>query len=270
MATNIKANIKANIKTNMTRDMTTKKTSSPSLIILEGNIGVGKSTFLTILKQELGLDILYEPHEKWQKGVIGGNLLEKFYQDINRWGYTFQTYAFISRIMTIREYEEQNPGNSMVILERSVFSDRYCFARNCFEMGFMTALEWNLYKDLFDWLIMQFMPKPAGFIYLHATPNVCFERIAHRQRQEEMNISLDYLQRLDNLHDSWLINKEEVLPAIKDIPVLELNCSQDFQHDKLVQQRHLREVTSFLELITQQTFIRPELGTKQQKNSLPL
>jgi hypothetical protein len=74
-------------------------------IALEGNIAAGKSTLLRLLEDELDYIAVPEPLSKWQ-GVgangtanCGGNLLELFYKDPKRWGYTFQTYAFLSRMM---------------------------------------------------------------------------------------------------------------------------------------------------------------------------
>ena len=99
--------------------------------IVEGNIGAGKSTFLKMLKQYLNVQIVLEPHEKWQNIGDGHNLLDQFYNDPKRWAYTFQSYAFVSRVVAQQEHAKVNPF-SMQILERSVFSDRYCFARNCY------------------------------------------------------------------------------------------------------------------------------------------
>ena len=66
--------------------------------VVEGNIGAGKSTFLKVINTFLNAQVVYEPHEKWQN-VGGENLLENFYADTQRWAYTFQTYAFITRIL---------------------------------------------------------------------------------------------------------------------------------------------------------------------------
>jgi len=69
------------------------------VFVIEGNIGAGKSTFLRLLDQRLQIDPVFEPHDKWQNVGDGENLLEKFYTDIRRWAYTFQTYAFVTRVL---------------------------------------------------------------------------------------------------------------------------------------------------------------------------
>ena len=50
-------------------------------IIVEGNIGAGKSTFLKMVNDYLDLQIVYEPHEQWQD-VGGENVLDHFYKFI--------------------------------------------------------------------------------------------------------------------------------------------------------------------------------------------
>ena len=60
----------------------------------------------------------------------GGNLLGLFYQDSERWAYTFQTYAFLSRMKSQMRHDVDTT-KPVTIFERSVISDRVCFAKNC-------------------------------------------------------------------------------------------------------------------------------------------
>ncbi len=109
--------------------------------IIEGNIGAGKSTFLKMLKKYLNIQAVVEPHEQWQDVGDGHNLLDHFYKDTKRWAYTFQSYAFVSRIMNQQAHSRINPF-LVQMLERSVFSDRYYFAYNGYEHGYLTAHQW--------------------------------------------------------------------------------------------------------------------------------
>lgn len=218
-------------------------TSRTSLMI-EGNIGAGKSTFLRILSEQLNIQPVFEPDKKWQE-VGGDNLLEKFYTDTSRWAYTFQTYAFVSRVVAQESSDKQTNSHIPHVVERSVFADRYCFARNCYEMGVMSGLEWNLYREWFGWLVESYTTKPAGFIYLRVSPEICHERIIKRSRTGEDVISLDYLQRLHDKHEDWLIHNLDVAPYISNVPVLTLDVTQDFEHDVREQQKHLNTIVAF-------------------------
>jgi len=202
------------------------------------------------MHEVLGIDVVYEPTDKWQRKDKGGNLLDLFYKDTPRWAYTFQSYAFISRIQSQMEHEASVSSLEPQIYERSVYCDRYCFAKNCYELGFMNALEWNIYKEWFGWLVHAYTKKPSGFIYLRTTPEVCYNRIQKRSRCEESNIPLSYLEALHNRHEEWLISKHEVLPSLLEVPILVLDCTKEFETDAAARQVMLQQVQQFVQSTT--------------------
>lgn len=222
-----------------------KNTDEQRLFILEGNIGAGKSTFLKIVKQHFNVQTVVEPHEQWQ-GVVGGyNLLDLFYKDPKRWAYTFQSYAFVSRIMMQQAHTRVNPY-TIQVLERSVFSDRYCFALNAHELGYINALEWKIYCEWFGWLVADYMPKIEGFIYLRTKPKVCYERLKKRSRYEEATVSVEYIQKIHEKHERWLLEKKGVEKTIEAVPVLVLECDTDFEHNRAEQEKHIEQVGAFI------------------------
>lgn len=231
--------------------------------IIDGNIGAGKSTFLKIVGDHIQIQIVPEPHEKWQS--VGGedNLLQKFYSDTQRWAYTFQSYAFVTRVMEQQALALKNPYHAQ-LLERSVFSDRYCFAKNAYELGFMNALEWKLYQEWFGWLVDNYVVKPTGFIYLQSSPEVCYARLIKRNREEESGVSMEYLQQLHDKHEQWLVHKLGVADYLKDVPMLILNCDKEFEQDQEEKERLLSQVISFMGLHTPQGIF------KQTSSSLQL
>ncbi|MCL4361452.1 deoxynucleoside kinase [Candidatus Dependentiae bacterium] len=214
----------------------------PKRIMVEGNIGSGKSTFLKIIKEKLGIEIIYEPCHKWQN-IAGHNLLDQFYKDPKRWSYTFQTYAFATRI-----FDQENSNSSIQIFERSVFSDRFCFAKNCYESGLMSDLEWQLYNHFFSWLVENYCHKPSGFIYLRTEPETCYQRILKRSRSEEASISLDYIKDLHQKHENWLVNKIDIPKNLANIPVLIIDCDKEFEKDLSYQNEILQKVAEFTNL----------------------
>jgi len=228
--------------------------------VVEGNIGAGKSTFLQLLHAELNIDVIYEPTDKWQRKNQEGNLLDLFYKDTPRWAYTFQSYAFISRIQGQIEHEASVTSTEPQIYERSVYCDRYCFAKNCYELGYMSALEWNIYKEWFSWLVEAFTKRPHGFIYLRTTPEICYERIQKRSRCEESSIPLSYLEALHNRHEEWLVQKHEILSSLTGVPILVLDCSKEFEKDATVRAQLLQQVDSFIH----------STGAFEKKTEMPL
>ena len=215
--------------------------------IVEGNIGAGKSTFLRILQKRLAVDVVFEPLEKWQAVKGGQNLLDLFYKDTERWSYTFQSYAFVTRVLEQRKNEQQN-FSGVQILERSVYSDRYCFAKNCFELGKMSTMEWQLYKEWFSWLVEGYTKRPDGFIYLGTDPDVCYERLLKRDRYEESAVPFKYLELLHRKHEDWLIEKIDLEKSFSEIPVLKLECNKEFENDIKEQDKHIEKIVSFFGL----------------------
>ena len=137
------------------------------LVYVEGNIGSGKSTFVDLLEKnvksikEKKLALITEPVDEWLnlKDHDGRNILEHFYEDQEKWSFAFQMNSFISRIHRI----EQEKAD-INIVERSVFTDKYCFAKNCYESGKMTKIEYDTYCRWNDWLVNHFNVIPNGSI----------------------------------------------------------------------------------------------------------
>ena len=98
------------------------------MYILEGNIGAGKSTLLTLLPTHIPhLAILQEPTHKWHNTDQGHSLLNLFYQNQQRWAFTIETLAMISRVND--HLSEQRKKNKISIMERSIYSGYFCFAK---------------------------------------------------------------------------------------------------------------------------------------------
>ena len=174
-----------------------------TMILLEGNIGAGKSTMGRILKKSGLVDFIEEPVEAWQEG-FAANLLDAFYSDMERWAFTFQITAFITRAKTWKEVLART-NHSRVVLERSIFTDRYVFATNSHRLGGMTDAEWQVYCGLWEFLVSNYCVEPDYILYYRTPADVCVERMKARGRSEEAGVSLEYLQQLEELHDQWLL-----------------------------------------------------------------
>jgi deoxyadenosine/deoxycytidine kinase len=173
------------------------------MILLEGNIGAGKSTLGRTLKASGLFDFIEEPVEAWQEG-FAANLLDAFYRDMKRWAFTFQITAFITRAKTWKEVLART-NHSRVVLERSIFTDRYVFATNSHRLGGMTDAEWQVYCGLWEFLVSNYCVEPDCILYYRTPAEVCVERMKSRGRSEEAGVSLEYLQQLEALHDQWLL-----------------------------------------------------------------
>lgn len=182
-----------------------------------------------------------------------GNLLDMMYQEPARWSYTFQTFSFMSRLkVQLEPFPEKllQAKKAVQVFERSVYSDRYIFAKNLFENGSLSDIEWYIYQDWHSFLLQEFASQLRlhGFIYLQATPQVCLKRLHQRARKEEKGVELAYLEQLHGQHEAWLVHKTTELhfEALLNIPVLVLDVNEDFSEEVTKQEELMKKVNTFV------------------------
>lgn len=181
----------------------------PALVLLEGNIGAGKTTLGKRLADSGRYTFLEEPVRSWKQG-FEDDLLSLFYGEPKRWAFSFQLAAFTTRLMQWQEALRE-PGRLPLVLERSVYCDRHVFARNCYEQGLMTPTEWQLYCRLWDWVCPRQFAETSTIVYVRTPVESCRERILRRGRAEETGIPPSYLSALERLHDDWLLSTPGVV-----------------------------------------------------------
>jgi deoxyadenosine/deoxycytidine kinase len=177
------------------------------IISIEGNIGSGKSTLLSIINEKFknmdNIIFLQEPVEEWEsiKDSNGVNILTKFYEDQKRYSFTFQIMAYISRLNILKKAIETNP-DAIIISERSLYTDRYVFAKMLYDSGNLEDIEYQIYLKWFDHFIDNI--KFEKIVYLKTDPVTCFERINKRNRTGESSISIEYLLKCHLYHQKMI------------------------------------------------------------------
>lgn len=200
---------------------------SAKIITIEGNIGSGKSTMINRLRSMYeNVVVIDEPVDQWlaMKDENDKSLLELFYSDMNRWSYTFQNSAFITRYLNAYQAIQNNQSsNTVFISERGILTDRYVFASMLKDNGNLSSIEWQLYTKWFDHF--QTLINIQGIVYIDTPSDVCSERIKKRNREGENNIPLTYLQSLEKYHLDWINST--------NLPVLRIS-SDASNTDKIV------------------------------------
>eukprot|EP00268_Persea_americana_P004475 TRINITY_DN11428_c0_g2_i4.p1 TRINITY_DN11428_c0_g2~~TRINITY_DN11428_c0_g2_i4.p1 ORF type:complete len:369 (-),score=70.26 TRINITY_DN11428_c0_g2_i4:1163-2269(-) len=203
---------------------------------VEGNISVGKTTFLQrIANETLELrdlvEVVPEPVSKWQDvGPDHLNILDAFYAQPQRYAFTFQNYVFVTRIM--QERDSSGGVKPLRLMERSVFSDRMVFVRAVHEAKWMNEMEINIYDSWFD-PVLSSLPGliPDGFIYLRASPDTCHKRMKLRRRSEEGGVTLDYLRDLHEKHENWLFPCQTGNHGVLSVSQLPLHMDNSLHPD---------------------------------------
>ena len=205
------------------------------IITIEGNIGSGKSTLLEYLKNELIISnqkviFMKEPVDEWEdiKDSNGNTMLQKFYENQEKYSFPFQMMAYISRLKLLKETVEKYP-NAIIISERSLYTDKYVFAKMLYETNKIEDVSYQIYCKWFDTFVKDY--PIAGIIYVKTHPEICHDRVAKRSRVGESNIPLDYLVSCDTYHDDML-DKEKKLVS-KNQLVLDGNVDIFYSKDTL-------------------------------------
>ena len=166
--------------------------------------------------------------------------------DEKRWAYTFQSYVLLTRVDQLLQDDSQGGMHYVRIVERSIYSGKYCFAQVAKDIGTMNDLEWSLYKKFWDRECVRVIERPVGFVYLRTPYEICYNRIMGRGRFEESQITLDYLQALEQKHENWFMHKKGVDDYVLSQPQLILDFSQDVLNDKVLQQKYLELIKDFI------------------------
>ena len=162
-------------------------------VTVAGNIGVGKSTLVTMLSERLGWEPFFEP--------VGENpYLADFYRDMRTWAFHSQIF-FLTRRLRIHRQMIDHPGS--VIEDRSVYEDAEIFAHNLSRQGLIVERDYTSYRELYQVLI-EFLPPPDLVVYLRASVSTLQERIRLRGRDYERQITPEYLRQLNELYESWI------------------------------------------------------------------
>jgi len=197
--------------------------SRPFTVVVEGNIGSGKTTFLEHFKKFSDeVELIAEPVEKW-RNIKGHNLLQMMYEDPARWSLTFQTYVQL----TMLQNHTKDTNKNLKLMERSIFSAKYCFVENLMKSGKMPLSEYEVLSSWFDFLLSspQVDLGVDLIVYMRTSPEVALSRLMKRGRGEEHLIAKQYIDDLHQLHEDWLVNGKHALPA----PVIVVDADKDLE-----------------------------------------
>lgn len=170
---------------------------------VEGNIGAGKSTFLTKLtSMNPHIHCEFEKLDDWTN-CNGTNLLELMYFNPAKGLFPFQSFAITTMAETLHQ-----PLKQFMVVERSLDSIKNCFLPLAEDYNMLSMTEiYILQRQL---TLANRDIEISGRIYLQTDPEECLKRIQKRNRSEESNLDLSRLIKLHELHEQWLLNDPSV------------------------------------------------------------
>lgn len=171
--------------------------NKPYTIVVEGNIGSGKSTFLQYFNGFEDIEIIPEPVELFQD-LNGTNLLDLVYKETKKWAFPFQSYV---HHLMLQNYLKPT-GKKVKVMERSIFSARNIFIELLKQNEQIEEPEYDILQKWYEFTVQHFAVKPDLIVYLKVEPDHAFARINKRGRFEENNIQFDYIKQIHELHEN--------------------------------------------------------------------
>ena len=175
-----------------------EKIKTKKIYALEGNIGAGKTTILKLIAKNFkDVEFVEEPVKEWQN--LGGmNLLDSFYSNPQRWGFSFEFYSMLTKIQALLKAADSD--KPIVIIERSILSNKI-FMDLSNELGKLDKMEYCMLMNTYDFYLQNIYPQLSGIIYLDTPVDECIKRITKRNRGEECNIEKSYLEAIKRKMD---------------------------------------------------------------------
>jgi deoxyadenosine/deoxycytidine kinase len=192
-------------------------------LVIEGNIGTGKTSLVNMIAKDFGARTILE-------GFDDNPFLPKFYEDKDKFAFPLEMSFLADRYnqlnKNIREFE---------LFSSFLVSDYYFMKSLIFAQTTLSADEYLLYQRFFN-IIYERLPRPDLYVYLHCDTDNLKKNITKRGRTYEQNIAPDYLQQI--AHGYFRFFKQQ-----KDFPVLIVDTNNiDFVEDQI----HYRKLLSII------------------------
>ena len=193
-------------------------------IAVSGNTGAGKTTLVNRLAQALQARPELE-------AVQDNPYLNDFYEDMHRWAFPLQIYFLSHRFEQAVKITAQTESK---ILDRTIYEDAHIFACNLFDMGYLSARDYQNYQHLYQTMTPLLSP-PDLVIYLKGSVETLHRRVQQRhatknvQRKNENSIPREYLQNLNVRYAQW-VETFSLCPILTiDIDFVDLAEEENFQ-----------------------------------------
>jgi deoxyadenosine/deoxycytidine kinase len=156
-------------------------------IVIEGNIGAGKTTLASMIARDYNAKLILER-------FADNPFLPKFYSDPSRYSFPLELSFLADRYRQLKEeLMEQDLFRSFTV------ADYYFMKSLVFSSKTLEQDEFSLYRQIF-YIIYSSLPKPDLYVYLHVPPERLLKNIAQRGREYEKSITADYL---NGIHESY-------------------------------------------------------------------
>jgi len=161
-------------------------------IVVEGPIGVGKTSLVELIGENFGSRAVLER-------VTENPFLPRFYQNPKRFAFQAQMFFLLSRYQQQRELSQQDLFSQSIVCDYLFAKDRIFASVN------LDDDELALYQQIYE-LMDQRIPRPDLVIYLQAPTEVLRQRIKFRGRGYEREISREYIEAINEAYNRFFFS----------------------------------------------------------------
>ncbi len=190
-------------------------------IVIEGNIGAGKTSLTTRIAKEYNAKLVLEQFAE-------NPFLPKFYKNPERFSFPLELSFLADRYQQLKK-EMANPD----LFFSFVITDYYYMKSLIFAGRTLKNDEYKLYRQLF-WITYESLPKPDLYVYLHVDTRKLIENIKKRGRSYEQNISEEYLLKIQKGYFEFFSQNPNLRYLIIDVNELDFVSDRN-DYDKLTE-----------------------------------
>jgi deoxyguanosine kinase len=172
-------------------------------IVIEGNIGAGKTSFASMLAEDCNARLLLEQFEE-------NSFLPKFYEDPARYAFPLELSFLADRYQQLK-----SQFNASDIFKPFTVADYFIFKSLIFASENLEPLEFGLYSKLFS-IVSSVVPKPDMLVYLYLNLENLKKNIEKRGRPYEQNIQFDYLEKIQKGYLEFLRQQTDLRIIVVD------------------------------------------------------
>lgn len=172
-------------------------------IVIEGNIGAGKTSLATRLSGDLNASLVLEQFEE-------NSFLPKFYEDPSRYAFPLELSFLADRYQQLKKHFTKPD-----LFTDFTISDYFIFKSLIFASKNLESLEYGLYAKLFN-IVASVVPKPDLVVYLYLSLDNLKKNIRKRGRAYEQNIQFDYLEKIQTGYLDFLRQQNDLRVLLID------------------------------------------------------
>ena len=173
-------------------------------IVIEGNIGAGKTTLASMIARDHNAKLILER-------FADNPFLPKFYSDPTRYSFPLELSFLADRYRQLKEeLVEQDLFRNFTV------SDYYFMKSLVFSSQTLEKDEFSLYRQIF-YIIYSSLPKPDLYVYLHVPPERLLKNIATRGREYEKSITAEYLTGIQESYFNFFRQNPENRYLVLDV-----------------------------------------------------